>query len=766
MRATRLTPRLARCCALCLLALLLSTAAGAQEIVKRARPAGERPKIGLVLSGGGAKGLAHIALLKAIDRAGLHIDYLTGTSMGAIIGAMYAAGYSGEQIEQISSEMNWMELINSKPTLRDISIEEKEEFERYTITVPMQGFKFQIGTGVFEPYSVMLKLKEVFYPVWRVNDFGELDIPFKCLAADLGTGEVEVLDHGDLAFATRSSMAMPGVFEATNYKNTKLIDGGVVRNFPVRDVVDMGADYVIGVNLFGGLTPAKDVNTFIDVLLQVTNFRDAYDLGNERRACDLLIEPAVGNYSAASFAAADSILIIGEQTAQTYEPIFRAMADSMHTKWGVPYSPTYRLRAYDPQVRIDRLEFSGLKHTNERLIRRALDLHEGKLYTPQDISDAVRTAMSTGYYANVTYDLAPDSASNGVALLCHVKENPMSALRVALSYNTFTNATIVLDYQIKNLLGLLSKTDFKIAISKNFRALVRNRLLFGIRDNHYMDTQWQMDRFEVPTYDSESDKNLYNYFHNDLSVTLGQALTPSTEWLLRAGWEDWKIYPKVGDKNDLKGHVRNPYIQFQYHVDRRDRKYLAREGALFHFTGRVTGFPKFKLKHNEKTDSLRASGEFDDKWIARLSSQLELRQKLNDHFTLIERGDISVSWGDRAFVHKVALGGCERYLPFHFPFVGLQTARRYESCLALLGVGLQSRIFADLHLTLNANAAVTMQPLDYYVLDHHHSRIEDQIYGGGLTLAYNVLGVFPIDFTLMYSNESQFNVHVNIGYQF
>lgn len=735
---------------------------------RRERPSGERPRIGLVLSGGGAKGIAHIAILKAIDRAGLHIDYLTGTSMGAIIGAMYAAGYSGEQIEQISNEMDWMSMINSKPTLRDISIEEKDDFEAYSISVPMNGFRFQIGTGVFEPYSVMLKLKEVFYPVWRTTDFSQLDIPYKCVAANLGTGEAVVLDHGDLAFAARSSMAMPGVFEATHWRKTKLIDGGVVRNFPVRDVIDMGADYVIGVNLFSGLTPADDVSTFIDVLLQVTNFRDAYDLGEEKSACDLLIEPPMSGYSAASFASADSIAAIGERTAAQFEPIFRAIADTLHTRWGVPYSEPYRLRPYDPQMRIADMEFRGLQKTNERLIRRALNLREGGLYTPQDVSEAVRCAMSTGYYANVTYDLEPDSTrgDDGVRFICTVKENPMSALKVALSYNTFTNATIVLDYQIKNLLGLLSKTDFKIAISKNFRAMVKNRLLFGIRDNHYMDTQWQMDRFEVPTYDSESDKNLYNYFHNDLSVTLGMAVGPSSQWQLRLGWEDWKLYPKVGDKNDLDGHIRNPYIEARNRSDTRDRKYLARKGVLWDLRATVWGFPKFKLKHNERTDSLRSLGTFDDKVVARLGADLQIRQALSDRITAIERAGLTVSWGDQTFVHKAALGGKELYLPWHYMFYGLQTARRYESCMATVGLGLQANVFADLHAQLNINAAAMTANLDYFLRHGHAFRIQHWAYGGGLTLAYNVLGVFPIDFTLMYSPEQHWNVHVNIGYNF
>ena len=254
---------------------MAEVAAQTHEIQKRERTPGERPKIGLVLSGGGAKGLAHIGVLKAIDRSGLHIDYIAGTSMAAIVAAMYACGDSADQIEQVSRETNWMKLISSKPSFEDIGIEDRDEFENYIFRLPMKGIKPQLATGIFEPYQVKTRLREVFFPVSREKDFSKLDIPFKCIATDIGSGDAVVLDSGDLAFATRSSMAIPGVFSATEYNGTKLVDGGIVRNFPVRDVIEMGADYVIGVNLFSGLTPADELGSMLDVMLQITNFRDA-----------------------------------------------------------------------------------------------------------------------------------------------------------------------------------------------------------------------------------------------------------------------------------------------------------------------------------------------------------------------------------------------------------------------------------------------------------------------------------------------------------
>ncbi|MBA4320210.1 MAG: patatin, partial [Flavobacterium sp.] len=190
----------------------------------------QRPKVGLVLSGGGAKGIAHIGVLKAIDSAGLKIDYVTGTSMGSIIGAMYATGYSGNQIAKITEKLNWDELLSSKPIYKDVSIDEKDEFGQYSAEIGIKDRKPQFATGLIDSQELWLTLNEMFLPVYNIKDFSKFNIPFKCIATDLSNGNPVVLSDGDIVTAVRSSMAIPSVFTAVDYEKTKLVDGGIVRN--------------------------------------------------------------------------------------------------------------------------------------------------------------------------------------------------------------------------------------------------------------------------------------------------------------------------------------------------------------------------------------------------------------------------------------------------------------------------------------------------------------------------------------------------------
>lgn len=228
-----------------------------------------RPKIGLTLSGGAAKGLAHIGILKAIDSAGLKIDYITGTSMGGIIGALYAIGYPADTIEKMAHKIDWDLLLSNQSSLRSMIMEEKEEYGKYTIELPWKNHRFRIPSGVLEGQELWLKLAELFAPVANVKDFSKFNIPFKCIGTDIGNGEAVVLTSGEIVTALRSSMAIPSVFTAIDYDGRKLVDGGIVRNFPVRDVKEMGADFVIGSNVSTGLYPSNKALNALQILYQV-----------------------------------------------------------------------------------------------------------------------------------------------------------------------------------------------------------------------------------------------------------------------------------------------------------------------------------------------------------------------------------------------------------------------------------------------------------------------------------------------------------------
>ena len=187
-----------------------------------------------------------------------------------------------------------------------------------------------------------------------------------------------VLDQGELVTAIRASMALPSIFTPIDYKDTKLVDGGVVRNFPVSDVKAMGADYVIGVNLSQGLLKAKELTTAIDILYQIGFYKDADDFEQQLKLCNLLIQPHVENFSAAAFSGADSIIAIGKQTGDKFYPAFKKIADSLRAIYP-DYAPIKNRLPQTRTVTVDSIRIHGLKSTTRTSFRNRLALSPEKL---------------------------------------------------------------------------------------------------------------------------------------------------------------------------------------------------------------------------------------------------------------------------------------------------------------------------------------------------------------------------------------------------
>ena len=363
-----------------------------------------RPKIGIALSGGGAKGLAHIGILKAIDSAGLKVDYITGTSMGSVIGGLYAIGYSADSIEKIARTVNWDLLLSNQASLRTLFMEEKDEYSKYIIELPWVNNKFILPTGLLEGQELWIKLSELFFPVYNQKDFSKFNIPFKCIAADVGSGEAIVLDNGELTNAIRSSVAIPTLFTAVDFNGHRLIDGGIVRNFPVRDVREMGANYVIGSNVTGGLLPSEKVRNALQVLLQIAFFGEERDKKEEVAMCDIYVPFDKEKYTMGSFPQSKEILDSGIELGRRLYPQFKKLTDSLDALYGKQEIIKNQLPQTKP-ITISCYEIKGLKTTTADFLVHTMDFYISQDYTSERLSRMIRAGYGTRYYSRVTYSL-------------------------------------------------------------------------------------------------------------------------------------------------------------------------------------------------------------------------------------------------------------------------------------------------------------------------------------------------------------------------
>ncbi len=462
--------------------------------------------VGLTLSGGGARGLAHIGVLHIIDSAGVRIDYINGTSMGSIVAAMYAAGYTVAEIESFALSMDWNSIFGRFGDLENVHLRHRNNFERNIIELPFDEGRFIIKTGVLEGQQLWNILNEVFFHVRHVDDFSTLKIPFSCVATDIETGEAVIMKSGDIVSAIRASIAIPAVFTVVERDGRKLVDGGVVNNFPADVIQDMGAEYVIGVNVSQGLRQAEQLTTPLDIIYQMGFFQNSINFSVNKDLADMLIEPDLTDFTPTSFSDAIEIIERGKKIARSFYPelVKLAHAQQAATSGGEP-SETANLTINDtgvpPKDRdtievhitettngrqnaessttltngkiedsagvlsqelqkgdqlyhqsvprkgyivVESLTFNGLDRVREDFISNLVAVKTGDTLRPGDLTRITNRMFATGYFSRINYDMITEDPDERMAeLIFNLYENPFTKFSAALHYNSFLGVGLI-----------------------------------------------------------------------------------------------------------------------------------------------------------------------------------------------------------------------------------------------------------------------------------------------------------------------------------
>ena len=280
----------------------------------------DRPKVAVVLSGGGAKGTAHIGALKVIEKAGIPIDYVVGTSMGAIVGGLYAIGYTPGQLDSMVNAQNWKFLLSDAPNPKEVLLDDRLRSERYVLSIPF-SFKSTDVTdaGIIKGKNLAKLFSTLTEGYQDFTDFSRLPIPFACVSENLVNGTEVIFHQGILATAMRSSMSIPGVFAPVYLDGMVLVDGGMVNNYPVDVALGMGADFIIGVDVQSPLLDAVELKSVKDIFGQIINLQGEKKYQENLRKTNVHIKVDVAGYSAASFTkeAIDTLIVRGERAAQS-----------------------------------------------------------------------------------------------------------------------------------------------------------------------------------------------------------------------------------------------------------------------------------------------------------------------------------------------------------------------------------------------------------------------------------------------------------------
>ncbi|MFK5957335.1 MAG: patatin-like phospholipase family protein [Lutibacter sp.] len=449
-------------------------------------------KVGLVLSGGGAKGFAHVAAIKVLEEAGVRIDYVGGTSMGAIVGGLYAAGYNGTQLDSILRAIDYQQILSRSLPRKSKPFYEKENGEKYILVLPIKKGKVGIPVALTGGQNLLNLLTRLTQQVNNTHDFNKLPTPFLCIATNLENGKQEVLRNGFLPLAIKASGSFPTLLSPVEINGKLLTDGGIINNFPAKEVKEMGADIVIGVDTQSGLDKKENLDSAVKILNQIVSFQISKNGEGKNKYVDVLIKPTVQKYNVVSFDKIDEIMKQGDSAARIKMADLKAIA-----KQQIKIEKPQIKNNYKQKFVIKKIEITGNKNYTRAYMLGKLNIRRKDSTNYDKLESCINNIAATGNFESVQYNML--QSDEGETIQFKVKENEISNyLKLGIHYDDLYKTGVLVNYTSKHV---LSKND---VLSADF--ILGDNLRYNL--NYFIDNGF---------YWSFGIRSRYNTFHADVN---------------------------------------------------------------------------------------------------------------------------------------------------------------------------------------------------------------------------------------------------------
>lgn len=743
----------------------------------------KKPKVVLVLSGGGAKGVAHIPLLQALDSLHIVPDLIVGNSMGSVMGGLYAMGYSGDSIAKLTKNMDWDKLLGGGVSFDKVSVEEKSEFERYLIGLDIKNGKPTSVSSILSDQNLREYLSELTYPVYNVTDFDKLSIPFRALATDLVTGKEVVVDSGNLATAIRASMSLPAVFNPVPYKETLLVDGGVVNNFPTDIAQQLGADIIIGSDVGGGMEPKEKLNNFVSVLVQTSMLTSNVKDPEKRKLCTILVDHLPNlKYSTGDFAKSNEIYEEGKiATNQNMEALV-----SLAEKLKKFKQRTHELPIVPKEFTLDTIVFTNISKENLAFVVERMNIKPHTKYVSHDVVEGINRAMGTNLFSKITTSSFVNDGKIGLELTFY--ENSKNQVNASLHFDTYRGVGVILNYTGRNILGESSRFLITADIAEQPRARIEYQDIFGSKKDWWWNTELYGEnliqelfidnklvtdlKYRSYQFNNQVNKNL-----NSFKSYIGMSLNYQYTYLKPKADADLTDYP-------FKSYYfNNIELGTYFSYNDLDKVFFAKNGAFFqakisrsllhdielNFTdvttpkisGATNGFTKLGLTFEKRIP-------FQKKLTGIIGATTNFI--FEDSLKSDELSFSSYGYGAKYFLGGTSISPTSN----RTVFPGLNEDELTVTQLMKANVGLQINLIGKIYLTPHVDiASVGFRTFDDYMDDAFSPKGKWQdrtdtsfLFSGGANISYlSLLG--PITFDASWVNDiDETNLYFSIGFVF
>lgn len=504
-------------------------------------------KVGLVLSGGGAKGFAHIGVLKVLHEHGIPVHVVTGSSMGAMVGGLYAAGYEPARIEEIALDLDWQAFFDDryKRSSGDLGTYISSR-DTWLISFPLEGYRPQLPSGLIDGQNLSLQLYRWTLPWHDTRDFSRLPVSFAAVATDLATGEARTLDSGYLPEAIRASAAIPSIFKPVSYEGRLYIDGGVSRNIPAEDARRLGADLLLVSDVGEPVKPVDSLRTFVDILFQAVGFHQAESDSAQLALADLRIRPDIEAFNSFSYERTAELIRRGEEATRRMLPRIRELL----TKGSIAAAPRFPDREIlaGDSLRITGLRLEGMDARLARQAEAVVRLSPPETVKYAEIEREVNRLYATDLFSLVTYRLSPDSTTAGGYLLeLSVQRNEPDRAVFSLRYDSPYKAALLFGTRLRNRLAWGDQLSAELRLGEILGLAVRYDLPLALRPNLKYHTDLEVFRSPVDIYGGEQRLSTVEVERLALHPSLSMRL--ADRWRIQAGIrsEFYNLNEEVGN---------------------------------------------------------------------------------------------------------------------------------------------------------------------------------------------------------------------------
>lgn len=709
----------------------------------------QRKKVGVVLSGGGAKGMAHIGALKVINEIGIPIDYIVGTSMGAIIGGLYAIGYTPEQLDSMVRKQNWQFLLSDHVERRDMNLMEREAEETYVISVPFSKNAIkEVTGGLIKGHNIDNLFSELTLGYHDSINFDKLPIPFACVSENLVKGEEHVFHQGVLSTAMRASMAIPGVFTPVRLNEMVLIDGGVVNNYPVDVARQMGADVIIGVDVQSELRPADELNNAGTILAQLVELMGQDKYLENLNNTNVHIKVNVKGYSAASFnhTAIDTLIVRGTQAADSQRNAL------MQLKEQIGLTPDFRPESRTgyqavKNIYIQNVIFNGLEENDEDWIIKRCNLKENAYNTIEQIEKATSIIRANTNYSSVTYKLTQNE--EGIYNLSYtLNKKQESRINIGVRFDSEEIASLLVNVRTTLRRNVPAYVSATARLGKQYGC----QLAYAFEPSPLTSfgLSYRFMSHDIDYYQQGRRSFNSTFRHHTAEFSYKNVWLRNVQFGIGIRYEQYNYGKFLHQSSSSLNPDKEPFFTYvaNMNYDTYDKAYFPSRGVKFN--GTYTLYTDNLVKYKGRTPFSGILGNFEG--VIPVTRRFSILPSVNGRI-LIGR--------NIPYTKMNIMGGdvMEQYLPYQLPFVGIDRVELMKNSLFIGGVKLRQRMGAIHYLTLAGNYALSSNKIENILK-------EEKMFGCAIT--YGVNSIFgPLEATLNYTDKSsKLGFYINLGYKF